>query len=117
MAWDIMMPWDFRDDRPVMKESDIELIELGRLTLLLTIALACEFTCCQAFEYYDALFYINDGIFGSTFYVATGFHGLHVIIGSVFLIVCLYRVNEQFIFYHHVGYEMAIWYWHFVDVI
>jgi len=61
------------------------------------------------FEYYEALFYINDGIYGSTFYVATGFHGIHVIIGTIFLSVALIRVSKQhFIFNHHVGFELAI---------
>jgi heme/copper-type cytochrome/quinol oxidase subunit 3 len=81
----------------------------GQCALVLTILLALEFTFCQAYEYYDALFYINDGIFGSTFYVATGFHGLHVIIGSIFLVVCLVRLfKEHFISSHHTGFEMAI---------
>jgi len=82
---------------------------MAQFTLAVTIVLAIEFTFCQAYEYYKALFYINDGIFGSTFYVATGFHGLHVIIGSIFLGICLFRlVNEHFLVKHHVGFEMAI---------
>jgi heme/copper-type cytochrome/quinol oxidase subunit 3 len=79
--------------------------------LLVTLFLAIEFTCCQAYEYYEALFYINDGVYGSTFYVATGFHGLHVIIGTIFLSVALGRLfKEHFTFNHHVGFELAIWY-------
>jgi len=86
--------------------------------LWLTIALAVEFTIWQGFEYYDALFYITDGIYGSTFYVTTGFHGLHVIIGTIFLIVCCIRLQSyHFRYNHHFGYEAAIWYWHFVDVV
>jgi len=83
------MPDEYRENREMVSSQDIDFMVLGELTLVITIVLACEFTCCQAYEYYQALFYINDGIFGSTFYVATGFHGLHVIIGSIFLCVCL----------------------------
>jgi heme/copper-type cytochrome/quinol oxidase subunit 3 len=89
-----------------------------QLALLVTLILAIEFTGCQAYEYYEALFYINDGVYGSTFYVATGFHGLHVMIGTIFLGVALGRLfKEHFTFNHHVGFELAIWYWHFVDVV
>jgi len=85
------------------------LINAAQLSLSVAIGLAIEFTACQAYEYYHALFYINDGVFGSTFYVATGFHGLHVIIGSVFLTICLYRMlAEHFTRSHHLGLEMAI---------
>lgn len=87
-------------------------------SLLFTILLAIEFTWWQSVEYFDAMFSINDGIYGSTFYMTTGFHGLHVIIGTIFLIVCFYRMRwYHFRYNHHVGYEMAIWYWHFVDVV
>jgi hypothetical protein len=92
--------------------------EISVINLYLTIFLAIEFTLWQAFEYMDALFYISDGIYGSTFYMTTGFHGLHVIIGTLFLIVCLFRmINGHFRFDHHFGFEAAIWYWHFVDVV
>ncbi len=87
-------------------------------SLILTIFLAIEFTLWQFFEYMDALFYISDGIYGSTFYMTTGFHGLHVIIGTIFLIVCLFRmIYGHFRHDHHFGFEAAIWYWHFVDVV
>ena len=86
--------------------------------LILTIALGLSFTACQAHEYHEATFALSSGIYGSTFYMATGFHGLHVIIGSIFLAVCLYRMFlGHFTMDHHVGYEAAIWYWHFVDVV
>jgi cytochrome c oxidase subunit 3 len=86
--------------------------------LVLTIVLAIEFTVYQASEYINAPFFISDGIYGSTFYMATGLHGLHVIIGTLFLIVCFYRmIKGHFSYSHHVGYEAAIWYWHFVDVV
>ena len=92
--------------------------ELSVIGLGLTIFLAIEFTLWQFFEYMDAFFYISDGIYGSTFYMTTGFHGLHVIIGTIFLIVCLFRMfHGHFRHDHHFGFEAAIWYWHFVDVV
>jgi cytochrome c oxidase subunit 3 len=72
----------------------------------------------QGGEYWDAPFALSDGVYGSTFFVATGFHGLHVLIGSSFLIVCLFRLFiYQFSSGHHFGFEAAAWYWHFVDVV
>jgi len=84
--------------------------------LVLTIVLGIIFTALQGIEYYEAPFTIADSVYGSTFYVATGFHGLHVIIGTTFLIVSLVRIVEhQLTKHHHNGYEASIWYWHFVD--
>jgi cytochrome c oxidase subunit 3 len=72
----------------------------------------------QAVEYLDSNFTISDGIYGSTFFLATGFHGFHVLVGSTFLIVCLLRANNHhFTRQHHFGFEAAAWYWHFVDVV
>nr|AYO99609.1 cytochrome c oxidase subunit 3 [Astrotoma agassizii] len=86
--------------------------------LSLTVLLGLWFTSLQAFEYWEANFSIADSAYGSTFFVATGFHGLHVIIGTLFLIICLLRIsNNHFSSNHHVGFECAIWYWHFVDVV
>nr|WKK49863.1 cytochrome c oxidase subunit 3 [Thaumatocrinus sp. JL223] len=86
--------------------------------LFFTVVLGLYFTVLQAWEYYDAPFSISDGVYGSTFFVATGFHGLHVIIGTTFLSVCLFRlVSYHFSNYHHFGFEAAAWYWHFVDVV
>nr|YP_010161658.1 cytochrome c oxidase subunit III [Phyllophorella liuwutiensis]QRI59067.1 cytochrome c oxidase subunit 3 [Phyllophorella liuwutiensis] len=86
--------------------------------LSLTVLLGIYFTCLQAWEYIDSPFTIADGIYGSTFFVATGFHGLHVIIGTTFLTVCLLRlIHHHFSNYHHFGFEAAAWYWHFVDVV
>lgn len=86
--------------------------------LFITIALGVYFTLLQASEYYEAPFTISDGVYGSTFFVATGFHGLHVIIGSTFLIVCFFRqLKFHFTSSHHFGFEAAAWYWHFVDVV
>jgi heme/copper-type cytochrome/quinol oxidase subunit 3 len=87
-------------------------------SLIITILLGLEFTWWQYYEYYNATFYIFDGVYGSTFYMTTGLHGLHVLIGTIFLIVCLFRLyNFEFIWKSHIGYECAIWYWHFVDVV
>jgi heme/copper-type cytochrome/quinol oxidase subunit 3 len=87
-------------------------------SLFLTVLLGLEFTFWQGYEYYKATFYIYDGIYGSTFYLTTGLHGLHVLVGTIFLIVCFFRlINLHFIYNHHFGYEAAIWYWHFVDVV
>lgn len=117
-TWARAIPNWHEVDQSVLSQEDVEVVEVSELALLATIILAAEFTCCQIYEYYDALFYINDGIFGSTFYVATGFHGLHVLIGTIFLIICLGRMDlQQFLVNHHLGFEMAIWYWHFVDVV
>ncbi len=86
--------------------------------LLLTVILGIYFTCLQALEYYEASFRIADGAYGTTFFVATGFHGLHVIIGTIFLLVCLIRIFKgHFRAAHHFGFEAAAWYWHFVDVV
>nr|AJT70244.1 cytochrome c oxidase subunit III [Chimaera phantasma] len=86
--------------------------------LTLTAILGVYFTLLQAMEYYEAPFTISDGIYGSTFFVATGFHGLHVIIGTTFLLVCLMRqIQYHFTSMHHFGFEAAAWYWHFVDVV
>lgn len=86
--------------------------------LILTIILGIYFTLLQAFEYIEAPFNISDTVYGSTFFIATGFHGLHVIIGTSFLTVCLTRHwFNHFSCIHHFGFEAAAWYWHFVDVV
>nr|YP_009407049.1 cytochrome c oxidase subunit 3 [Typhlatya arfeae]ASA39598.1 cytochrome c oxidase subunit 3 [Typhlatya arfeae] len=86
--------------------------------LTITVILGLYFTALQAMEYYEAPFTIADSVYGSTFFVATGFHGLHVIIGSSFLSICLYRMYMcHFSARHHFGFEAAAWYWHFVDVV
>ena len=90
----------------------------GVYGLLSTILLAILFTSLQVFEYKEASFNISDGIYGSTFFMATGFHGFHVIIGTLFLTVCLFRlINNHFTILHHFGFGAAAWYWHFVDVV
>ena len=90
----------------------------ARIGLGLTIILGLYFTALQGIEYWEAPFTFADRIYGSTFYLATGFHGLHVIVGTLFLIVCFIRNNNcEFSPSHHFGFEAAAWYWHFVDVV
>nr|YP_009775576.1 cytochrome c oxidase subunit III [Delias pasithoe]QJA15802.1 cytochrome c oxidase subunit III [Delias pasithoe] len=87
-------------------------------SLILTINLGFYFSILQAYEYLEAPFSISDSIYGSTFFLATGFHGLHVIIGTIFLSTCFFRLmNNHFSGNHHFGFEAAAWYWHFVDVV
>nr|YP_009454590.1 cytochrome c oxidase subunit III [Atrocalopteryx melli]AUG33612.1 cytochrome c oxidase subunit III [Atrocalopteryx melli] len=86
--------------------------------LFFTVMLGLYFTSLQGFEYWEAPFTIADSVYGSSFFVATGFHGLHVMIGTMFLMVCLLRHNKNhFSSKHHFGFEAAAWYWHFVDVV
>jgi cytochrome c oxidase subunit 3 len=86
--------------------------------LVLTIALGATFTGIQVYEYSNAAFSYVGGIYGSTFFMATGFHGAHVLIGTIFLIVCLFRaMRGHFTPQQHFGFEAAAWYWHFVDVV
>jgi len=86
--------------------------------LCITLFLGIFFTLLQGLEYRFCSFCISDGAYGSCFYLATGFHGIHVLLGSVFLMVSLFRLLA----YHytpgrHLGFEFACWYWHFVDVV
>lgn len=86
--------------------------------LIVTVALAAVFTGFQGYEYVHATFNISDGSYGSTFYMATGLHGFHVLVGTLFLLVCLVRhIKFHFTRSHHIGFECAIWYWHFVDIV
>ena len=86
--------------------------------LWLTIILGVVFTLVQAYEYGHAAFGFKGSIYGATFFMATGFHGAHVIIGTIFLSVCLYRAYlGHFTPKQHLGFEFAAWYWHFVDVV
>jgi len=86
--------------------------------LFFTLVLAIIFTFFQGVEYSVSSFTISDGVFGSCFYFSTGFHGLHVMIGTIFLGVGLWRI---FAYHstdsHHLGLESAILYWHFVDIV
>lgn len=88
------------------------------LALLITLLLASIFTGVQVYEYYNAGFTMADGAFGSCFFFATGTHGIHVLVGSIFLLIAFFRiVNYHLTNHHHLGYEGAILYWHFVDFI
>ena len=98
----------------------------AKIGLALTVALGVLFTSIQAYEYHHIithnLFFneeaANSGLYGSSFFMATGFHGFHVLIGTLFLIVCLVRLlNGGMTPKQHFGFEAAAWYWHFVDVV
>nr|UZC78729.1 cytochrome c oxidase subunit 3 [Aquatica leii] len=87
-------------------------------SLGLTILLGIYFSILQAYEYMESTFTIADSVYGSSFFMATGFHGIHVMIGTTFLGVCLLRqMKNHFSSIHHFGFEAAAWYWHFVDVV
>ena len=86
--------------------------------LILTVALGALFSVVQAYEYSHATFGFSGHIYGATFYMATGFHGFHVLVGTIFLLVCLLRAQSgHFTEKQHFGFEAAAWYWHFVDVV
>ena len=90
----------------------------ARSGLYITIILGAYFTCLQGLEYWEAPFSFRDGAYGSVFFIATGFHGLHVLVGTAFLFVSSCRITGgAFRFRHHTGLECAAWYWHFVDVV
>ena len=98
----------------------------AKIALVLTVALGAVFTAVQAYEYHHILSHdyffsdaaMNSGLYGSSFFMATGFHGFHVLIGTIFLLVCLVRLmNGGFTPQKHFGFEAAAWYWHFVDVV
>ena len=88
------------------------------IRLFLTIILGFIFTFFQYIEYKEAIFTIRDSVYGSIFFISTGFHGLHVLIGTIFLIVNYFRILKlDYSIDHHFGFEAAAWYWHFVDVV
>jgi len=83
-----------------------------------TVLLGVFFSCVQAYEYHHASFAYAGNIYGATFFMATGFHGFHVLVGTIFLTVCLIRAYAgHFTPRQHFGFEAAAWYWHFVDVV
>lgn len=91
---------------------------MATLGLIATIILAIIFTKLQEIEYVTAPFSISDSVYGSCFFLTTGFHGFHVFVGTCFLTVCLVRLYlNHFTCEHHFGFEAAAWYWHFVDVV
>ncbi|HEY9345218.1 MAG TPA: cytochrome c oxidase subunit 3 [Inquilinus sp.] len=84
----------------------------------ITVLLGAIFTCIQVWEYTHSEFGFSDGVFASTFYMATGFHGFHVLVGTIFLAVCWFRTARgDFTKDSHFGFEAAAWYWHFVDAV
>nr|YP_011036659.1 cytochrome c oxidase subunit III [Planaphrodes sahlbergii]WRK21263.1 cytochrome c oxidase subunit III [Planaphrodes sahlbergii] len=86
--------------------------------LILTVSLGLYFSLLQMYEYIESPFCISDSIYGSTFFMSTGFHGIHVIIGSMFIFTMMMRLKNLHISNkHHVGFEASAWYWHFVDVV
>ncbi|WP_108658520.1 cytochrome c oxidase subunit 3 [Acuticoccus kandeliae] len=96
-------------------EDDREGLRWG---LLITVILGALFSIVQIFEYTHATFAFGGNIYGATFFMATGFHGFHVFVGTVFLLVCLVRAMKgHFTPQRHFGFEAAAWYWHFVDVV
>ncbi len=95
------------DDRPTLK-----------WMLFITVILGILFSFVQGYEYAEAPFTFSESIYGATFFMATGFHGFHVLVGTIFLLVCLIRaMMGHFKPEQHFGFEAAAWYWHFVDVV
>nr|YP_008815721.1 cytochrome c oxidase subunit III [Pristaulacus compressus]AGZ13116.1 cytochrome c oxidase subunit III [Pristaulacus compressus] len=91
---------------------------ISKKNLILTIFLGLYFTLLQIFEYYSSSFTLMDSIYGSIFFMATGFHGFHIIIGTIFLMTSIFRLTiNHFSYYHHFLFEASSWYWHFVDII
>ena len=89
-----------------------------KLGLICTVVLGVIFSAVQVYEYVEAPFGFADSIYGATFFMATGFHGFHVFVGTIFLLVCLIRAYKgQMTPQKHFGFEAAAWYWHFVDVV
>jgi cytochrome c oxidase subunit 3 len=92
--------------------------EFSLNALVATIILALFFTFLQALEYYNSPFSINSSVYGSSFFMLTGFHGFHVLIGTCFIFICSLRLYFNHLTReHHFGFEAAAWYWHFVDVV
>ncbi len=92
--------------------------KLAARWLFITAALGAIFLSAQVYEYVHATYKLSDGIYPSTFYLATGFHGFHVFVGTVFLTVCGFRAAKgHFTAHKHIGFQAAAWYWHFVDVV
>lgn len=86
--------------------------------MVFTVVAGLIFLALQAYEYVEAPFTISSSVYGSIFFLTTGFHGFHVMMGLTFIIICLVRViRSRYKRYQHVGFEAASWYWHFVDVV
>jgi len=92
--------------------------KLRIIFMIITIILSLYFLILQFIEYKQAIFTFSDSIFGASFFIATGFHGIHVIIGTIFLFINLIRIFKiHFSFLHHIRFELSAWYWHFIDII
>jgi len=88
------------------------------ISLFFTISLGVYFLYMQYLEYSEAQFAISDGVYGRTFFIATGFHGIHVIVGTIFLTYSFFNLlSSKLLYNHHFSFEAAAWYWHFVDVV
>ena len=98
-----------KNDEDAAKKKPKNRVNMISYWLLVTVGFGIVFTAVQLFEYKHAAFSIFDGIYGSIFYLLTGFHGVHVLIGTVFLLVCFFRVRAgHFTALHHLGFETAI---------
>nr|YP_010165975.1 cytochrome c oxidase subunit III [Stictocephala bisonia]QRV59922.1 cytochrome c oxidase subunit III [Stictocephala bisonia] len=90
----------------------------GIKSMILTISLGMYFSILQVMEYFEAPFSMADSVYGSSFFMATGFHGIHVMIGTTFIMIMTMRLMKMHLCNkHHVGFECSAWYWHFVDVV
>lgn len=90
----------------------------AKINLFLSSLLGLYFASLQALEYVEASYTFTDSTYGSSFFIATGFHGIHIIVGTLFLITTYFRMlSNRFRTFHHMGFEAAAWYWHFVDVV
>lgn len=88
------------------------------ISLLFTVLLGAYFIVMQFIEYSEASFRLADGVYGTTFFITTGFHGFHVTVGAIFLLVVSVNLYQgKLLFNHHFSFESAAWYWHFVDVV
>nr|YP_010849311.1 cytochrome c oxidase subunit III [Krisna quadrimaculosus]WGG89451.1 cytochrome c oxidase subunit 3 [Krisna quadrimaculosus] len=93
-------------------------INMTKQSMLITMILGVYFTIIQMMEYYETSFSMADSIYGSTFFMMTGFHGIHVMIGTVFIIISFIRIMKMHMSkYHNIGFELSAWYWHFVDLV
>lgn len=85
---------------------------------IITLLLGSFFLILQIMEYYESTFSFNDSVYGCTFFMLTGLHGMHVFVGVTFLMICFFRFfNKQLPNIHHLGFLFAAWYWHFVDIV
>lgn len=93
-------------------------IKKAYITLKITFMLGAYFSILQIIEYYQAEFSLNDSFYGTIFFIATGFHGIHVLIGSTFILINIIIIKKKYLTKnHHIGFEISAWYWHFVDII